>query len=238
MKKRGEKKTSDKGTVTENNGGGGGSSDTCVGTSPLKIRSMGVGTDEAETREMATVAFASNGTQTEKVDGRVRRAVQMLRESVESELSSVRKHNHLLNLSNTGNLRALQVKVSGLELRLSAANRIKDVLEFHAVSAERKLGEYEVDTAEKIKKGREGRGRMEKERLAKELEGLEQRSKEAGGIMGEMMMGKVPAARVKVEEAKVVREGVVREIVEGMGEIWGGERVEMNANGEVRNFYI
>ena len=76
------------------------------------------------------------------------------------------------------------------------------------------------------------------QKLARDLEGLDQRSREAGDIMGSMMMGKVPQARALVEEAKEVRERVVREIVEGAGEIWGGDRVEVNANGMLRNVYV
>ncbi|GMH74017.1 hypothetical protein TrRE_jg532, partial [Triparma retinervis] len=234
-----QKETSDKGTFTSPVRVS--SSFACVGTSPVSYLSTGVCTSPPSPGPPPLAPVKSNETSTQTTNHdneRARRAVASLREAVEGELACVRKHGHLVNLSNTGNLRAMQVRVSGLELRLEAANRIRDVLEFHAVSAERKLGEYEGDTAAKIKKGREGRGRMEKEKLARDLEGLDQRSREAGGIMGSMMMGKVPQARALVEEAKEVRERVVREIVEGAGEIWGGDRVEVNANGMLRNVYV
>lgn len=179
-------------------------------------------------------------TQTLKIDdSRLICGVRSLRSAIDDEISAVRKHSHILNLSNAGNLRSLQVRVAGLEARLKASGRIKDVLEFHAVSAESKLAMYEKETSGKIKAGRENRTRMEREKLAGELEGLEQRSREAGGIMGGMMIARLPDVKIKVEECKGRRERVVKDIVEGMGEKLEGDRVEVrDGDGVVKALYV
>ena len=128
------------------------------------------------------------------------------------------------------------MEIEGMKLRLEAAKEQQNVFLFCLTTAETKLGEIDIETAEKVRTSREARMAQIKEALGGKMSELDHRSAGTSFLTGEKLRELLPNAKETWDEWKGQREklmavmkeslgeGVVAKIMEGGGGVLSGTR--------------